>query len=32
MDAGSIFFWMVVTLPSVQAYLSFVEGRGLRVL
>lgn len=30
MDAGSILFWMMITVPAYQAYVSIYEGRGFK--
>lgn len=32
MDLGGVCYWMMLTLPAVQAYLTFVEGREMRIL
>ena len=30
MDAGSVMFWMLFTVPAVQVYLSIIERRGFK--
>lgn len=31
MDLGGVCFWMMITLPAVQVYLTFIEDRGMRI-